>query len=127
MEGYVRIIEALDFCLDKIDYDLNYKIQNSAISKCVKEFNGIDGNCKGWLKSIDEFSKVENFSTANSINLAYLTSRNIVREYIEELLMKYPKIDWYFFWLKMMFEFGEKCNKRKSKEGMFAGAKVRKI
>ena len=68
MEGYVRIIEALDFCLDNIDDKLNYKIENSAISKCVKVYNGIEGDCKCWLKIITEFSKVKHFSTANSIN-----------------------------------------------------------
>ena len=127
MKGLLRLIEALDFCLDNIDDNLNYKIENSAISKCVTEYNGFQGDCKCWLKSVSEFSKVKNFSTANSINLAYLTSRDSAREYIERLFLKYPNINWCMFWLKMMFEFGGKCNKRKSKQEMFAGGKVRKI
>ena len=54
MEGYVRIIKALDFAVDHVDDDLNYKIENSDVLKCVPEYKWVDGNCKCWLKSISQ-------------------------------------------------------------------------
>ena len=106
MEGCYRILNALDYALDNYDTELTYAhIANGKSS--IREVGVFDGGqgCKTWLRAVNAFSRVKQLNKKDTVNMAYMMSRDVARDFIEELFIKDPTISWDKLYFIMLIRF----------------------
>ena len=106
MKGRQRVLKACKYAIDNWNTELTYThiVDGKSSNRKVKEFDGNEG-CATWLRSINAFSRFEQSNEMDTINMAYMTSKGIARDFIKELFIGEPNISWVKLYFKLLIRF----------------------